>query len=475
MKQKILRILSCAITICMTVCILAKLTVLTEKKDSYEKNAEFLNQKEEFDVLFLGTSHVINGIFPMELWNDYGIVSYNLGGHSTLIPTTYWILQNALLRTTPKVVVVDCAHLSYMSKTSSNFSYLHLSLDSMPLTPTKVRAVMDLLDDPTMEERIRTGDVSEEGEERTMIGLLWDYSVYHSRWSALEKDDFKPSINVEKGAESRIAVTAPAESPKVTKDTKMESETTSVKYLRKIIEDCKSRGIDVVLTYLPFPASEKKQKEANYVYDIAKEYNVGYLNYLDQQVVDFSTDLYDDSSHLNPSGARKVTANLGEYLISHYDIPDRRTDEKYQSWFKDYKRYTVFKNKNLKNIKSLQEYLMLLAGDDVEIQIKIKDQAILNNTLISKLLENLGVDSSLITANTGSIKVTNIGKDVDVLDGPIKEALWDPDAGLQIDVYRNEKLIDSVCSSNVISEGSEYETPIPLMRESDKTNPEYGR
>jgi hypothetical protein len=61
-----------------------------ERKSSDFKYADYFEQDEDFDVLFFGTSHVINGIFPMELWNDYGIVSYNFGGHGNEIATSYW-------------------------------------------------------------------------------------------------------------------------------------------------------------------------------------------------------------------------------------------------------------------------------------------------------------------------------------------------------------------------------------------------
>lgn len=46
-----------------------------------------------------------------------------------------------------------------------------------------------------------------------------------------------------------------------------------------MIEDCQDRGIEVVLTYLPFSAAPVQQMTANYIYDIAEEYNVGYINF----------------------------------------------------------------------------------------------------------------------------------------------------------------------------------------------------
>lgn len=58
---------------------------VTKRKNAYEKMADFFNQKREFDVLFFGSSHMHNGILPMNLWDNYGIVSYNLGNSRRII------------------------------------------------------------------------------------------------------------------------------------------------------------------------------------------------------------------------------------------------------------------------------------------------------------------------------------------------------------------------------------------------------
>ena len=77
MRRKIEKAISCIITVCLTVCFLSYLTDLMESKASEIKYADFFDQDEDFDVLFMGTSHAVLGVFPMELWNDYGIISYN--------------------------------------------------------------------------------------------------------------------------------------------------------------------------------------------------------------------------------------------------------------------------------------------------------------------------------------------------------------------------------------------------------------
>ena len=150
MRMKVAaRIIGCLLTICLTIGLLASVTDLTERKASDSKYADFF-QDRDYDVLFMGTSHVINGVFPMELWNEYGITSYNFGGHSNQIPTTYWVMENALDYVTPKVIVIDCLTLSSEHKCAEEFSFLHLSMDAFPLSLTKIRAIWDLLDDPRL-------------------------------------------------------------------------------------------------------------------------------------------------------------------------------------------------------------------------------------------------------------------------------------------------------------------------------------
>ena len=79
----------------------------TMRDSSGFKYRPFLQEDTEYDVLFFGTSHVINGIFPMQLWNDYGITSYNFGGHANSLAMAYWTMVNAVEYHKPKVAVLD--------------------------------------------------------------------------------------------------------------------------------------------------------------------------------------------------------------------------------------------------------------------------------------------------------------------------------------------------------------------------------
>lgn len=414
MHSTIKRIISCIMVVCLTIGLLGYLTNLMERKSSDYKYVDFFEQEEDFNVLFMGTSHMINDVFPMELWNSYGIVSYNFGGHRNQLATSYWTMENALDYTTPDVVVIDCLYVSKAWKSSDIFSFTHLSLDAFPLSTTKVRTVWDLLDDKKLEEDIENGKTKKSSEPRTKIGLLWDYSVYHSRWNELTQEDFDMGKNLEKGAESRINV-EPYELDRIDPSLKIEPGTVGDEYLRKMIEDCQSRGIEVLLTYLPFSANKENQMEANYIYDLAEEYGVNYINFLDMDLVDYQTDCY-DNSHMNPSGARKVTDYLGEYLINNYNIPDQRNNTEYAFWNDDYIEYVGLKNTNIQNEENILNYFMLVSHDNLDMVIDVKNKEILHNDMIKKLLNNCGIDISKINDNTDFIIVTENNQKVILLD-----------------------------------------------------------
>ena len=119
---------------------------VTKRTDSDFKTDPFFAENTDVDVLFLGTSHVINGIFPMQLWKDFGITSYNLGGHGITIATSYWILRNAAEYHKPKVTVLDVS-LAESEYLAPSAEWAHDSFDAFPLTKTKALAVQDLYPD----------------------------------------------------------------------------------------------------------------------------------------------------------------------------------------------------------------------------------------------------------------------------------------------------------------------------------------
>lgn len=359
--------------------LLINLMTLVERKESHAKYQPFYEQKADFDVLFMGSSHVLDGIFPMELWNDYGIVSYNFGGYGNRLATSYWVMKSALEHTSPQLMVIDCYMLESNLKKDANEEYLHQSFDQIPLSRTKVEAILDIFPQGAME-------------------YIWSFTSYHERWKNLKKRDFETEPTKEKGAKMVTTVGTPRIYTEEDTESVLEEETTSIQYLKKMIRECQAEGIEVLLVYLPYFADTDAQISANSVYPIAEEYGINYLNFLRIEGLVNDKGDFADQTHLNASGARKVTDYLGKYIQEHYDIKDQRDNELYAGWHQDYEEYTEYKITVLEEQQELYRYLMLLQDKRFSHCIYLKagsplcwDEGAL------RVLENAGVDRSCLT------------------------------------------------------------------------------
>lgn len=360
---------------------------ITKKKYAYTKMQDFFEQEEDFDVLFFGSSHTMCGIFPMELWKDYGMVSYNLGIASEDIRLSYCNMLLALEETNPKLVVLDtyCVSKKELHEKDKK-SVAHKGLDAYPISYKKYLVIKELFGERNILEN--------------SFEYLFNFSIYHDRWDELEQEDFINEMISHKGAELLWNVKEPMKmndfdlvSIDILNYAEDIEENYNIEYLRKFVEHCNENDIEVLLVYLPHPADDRQIAMSKYCKKISNEYNVNYINFLGMDVVNYNTDCEDSKSHLNVSGARKVTSYIGKYIMENYNIPNRKEDERYSFWNEDYNEYIIHKLYGLNaNSKNLNRYLMLLYGEeDIKYEIKIANKEVIEkNSTLSYLLENLG-------------------------------------------------------------------------------------
>lgn len=287
----------CALLVCLNI-----VSNVFQVKASDNRYAPFFGQKEDYDILFLGTGHMFNGVYPMELWDDYGIVSYNLASPMSEIATSYWMLMNALDYTTPKLVVLDVYQVGNNEKVTTHTEFVHTSFDAFPISVTKIKGIYDLLDDPTFIDDAGECPYDYKWE------FIWDFGKYHSRWSELNYNDILNEYkSIEKGAETGLEVADPNEFEVLAQSEVLDqTDVIGFQYLEKIIEECHSRNIEVLLTYNPYPATEAEQRAANSAYAVAEKYGVNYLNFVAMDsIINYDIDCKDSDSHLNASGAKK--------------------------------------------------------------------------------------------------------------------------------------------------------------------------
>lgn len=383
------RILTLIIIVSLVIEGLQILANVTKRTDSEFKYQPFFSENTDYDVLFFGTSHVINGIFPMQLWKDYGITSYNFGGHANSIAMGYWTMRNAVKYHKPKVAVLDVLGAEGQSS-QMDISYAHLSLDAFPTNATKISGIKDMF----------------QGDKKLQEELIYPFSIYHNKWKEISSDSlslaFSPlkSVTREKGAESRINLEAnPAKFEMIPKTEMLQDNTVALDYVRKFVDYCNENDIKPLLIYIPYPASGDAQRAANAVYKISEEKNVPFLNMEYDNLVDFDIDCFDPTSHLNPSGARKVTDFLGRWLTKNYGLKSHKDDTQYSHlWDKDYETYRGFLKENITNQTDLKLTLMLLNNENFYAEMYSTDKYkpdMVEWKLINQLRSNIKFSKTL--------------------------------------------------------------------------------
>ena len=356
---------------------------LLNDKTGRKYDEPFFTSGDRYEVLFFGSSHMYNGVLPLQLYRQTGVLSYNLGMTNEYPATTYWRLADALQRQQPKVVVVDVYRAlaaDKIGRAESDMAFLHNSLDSMPLSLTKVRALADLLD-------ARPWDLD------AMFDYLFPLAQFHSRYNSLTEDDFHPYLMETRGAmplrQLHSGTPLPLDETPAERTAPLGSEAGEAA-LRRILELCADRELPVVLLALPYQAPAEELARLNSLAGLTAEYpGAVWLNLLYEDLIDPAADFADAEGHLNTAGAAKVTAWLGWWLTEHYALTDRRGDPACAGWEQSLANVRAQQMNHLAGA-DLNTALMLLVGQEVEFSVELTAEAA-QDPVTASLLTALGV------------------------------------------------------------------------------------
>ncbi len=329
-------------------------SVLSFKNDDGVTQMKYLyrQKKNSVDVLLMGTSHTFVNINTQELYDSYGIASYILAGSNQLYWNTYYCLLEAIKTQKPKLVVLDIFSSTYETNYSDNAQIITGTFGMRdPITRYKALKVSC--------------------QENSFSDYLFDYRIWHSRYTELESKDFgqyydtpewryykgfrvntNRAHDAKRGNTHNITSTKPLP-PKIEE------------YLRKIMELCRKKDIPILLVKAPatdFSSKDDFWKKYNRTREIADEYNVELINFngdewYSKMGLDFSQDYADIYGHLNYYGSVKYTDKLAEEILERFDLPDRRGQSEYKSWEMQgkYIRGQIDDDK-LKNESDISEY-----------------------------------------------------------------------------------------------------------------------
>ncbi len=292
--------------------------VLRDKSQSVYMAGFQLEERDSLDVIFIGSSMMYRTVYPMELWDEYGIVSYNLGSSEQSLPTSTWLAQYAIEAQHPDLIVVDVGLCTGRQKINSE-ARLHQSMDDLPWTWTKLQCVLDLSSQPET--------------------FLFPIIQYHSRWETLTESDLlisEEEWEAWKGAGyyNQVQPQEPVET--VTAEDAQPLDEVPLTYLLRLIELCEENQVDLLLVGMPTSKDAGVRQRLYYTVDsIAEEHQIDFLNFYElMEPLGLTWESsFSDKMHLHYDAAKQVTSYLGGYIMEHYDVPDRRSDPDYAAWY----------------------------------------------------------------------------------------------------------------------------------------------
>lgn len=301
-------------------------------KDSEELSPYYYDYgKNTFDVLFAGSSMSKNAIQPVQLWEKYGIAAYNLSCGNQSLACSYYILQDALERETPSLVVLDTTYAEESGPVRSK-TFIHYLTDEMPFTDRcRWQMIRDLLPE---EERME---------------YYFPFYSYHNRWKELSASDFDTGTYQRYTLGSVTSSRTMSLSVPLFQRTDSDAQLSDVSrdYLEKIAQLCAENDVPLLLYCCPVAADNggdvsegdfnNRRAIMQQVASFASENGIPFLNFLEDDSM-LGIDPYNnykDGVHLNMWGAQKLTSWLGNYIREHYDIPDRSDDGDYSAVMAD--------------------------------------------------------------------------------------------------------------------------------------------
>lgn len=348
-------------------------------------NQFYRMEKDSIDVLFLGSSVCVNAFSPQEIYNSYGIRSYNLGSEQQNIFLSYFWLKEALRFQSPQVVVLDVRflfniHPEYALNTSEGLT--RKCLDPMKWSNVKAEAVNDLCSID---------------ESQSELSYYLTNIRFHSRWSSLAEYDIDMSEVQYAELKGYSAIAAYGQQSFMTFDVSdpdayegFDPNPIMLEYLDRTVELCRENDIKLVLVSLPQNAMYDAIH--NNLTKYASDNNVDYYDLSETGHYEaIGAELPKESviDHENVWGSVKMSKYIGKLLSERYGVAavqDAQWEET-----KDYYEH-VIKNCELVHITDLAEYLKAIDDPNYSIFISVGNDAVagLTDEMIEALRE-LGV------------------------------------------------------------------------------------
>lgn len=323
----------------------------TEVMSAMVTKAYLAEERDTIDVLFLGNSNMYRAFNPIQLWQEQGITSCDIGMPGSNTVELYRKAVDFMKYQKPKMIVVetDCM-FDGVNVFDANGN---LIVSKSTKIESKVKERMDAYKNSfdNLDDAIMSG-----------ISYRWPLMKYKYRWKRIKSRDFtdekgkykfvaKGYVNGVEKKPFKYGATYMGVNDGSTADISSNSDI----YIKKLNELCKANDCQLVLVSVPCGKYWNWQKH-NAAQKFADENNIKFLdfNVETQLIPEFSWKncSRDGGTHINGKGAKYVTHAMGRYLVEQCDMkPSNLTAKQKAAWNKDVKSFNKVKKRQVKLYK----------------------------------------------------------------------------------------------------------------------------
>lgn len=300
-----------------------------EVTDYYQQIAGFYEEPpDSLDAVYIGASHVYAFFEAPIAWQNYGITVFPFASGSQPLAAVPYLIQE-IKKTQPQAIII--LNINELTGPPSSIP-IHYLTDHMPFSKNKIDMLCYLF------------DIGGGYDTNSNIEYFLPFVRFHSRWDNLQKRDFHYSIDGLKGAVSYNEFLNDVEDVSAFRNHTNSKERMSEYYaaaLENILDFCDETEVEILFAVAPQYVDDQNRFAQ---YNSAKEYITarGYAvldmgEYADEIGLDLRSDYY-NGYHTNIHGALKITDYLSQYLLAHYDFPEKAGGY-YKSWDEAYDHY----------------------------------------------------------------------------------------------------------------------------------------
>ncbi|MBQ4312773.1 MAG: hypothetical protein IJC18_01060 [Clostridia bacterium] len=309
-----------------------------EFQSSYisERYKTFCSLPEDtVDAVYIGSSAVDRYWMPSKAFEERGMTVYPLSSDGLPV----WLVKNMIVEAykhqNPRLVIIDIRSFTFDQSLEPD------------IADTRARRIIDTLGffSGNRQDAIRrTLDVMTQFDptiSKHDPSYFLSVIRYHGKWAdgTLKLEDITDPPSDYLGfymiQESSVSTISMPETSFT--DARLELDRYSEYYLHELLDYLRANDIDALFVDAVRAVTAEEAAKCNTVFDILSDAGYNYVNFNDAQArnkyeFDYEKDFY-ERGHTNYYGALKYTDYFSHYLSEHYDLPDRRDDERCADWY----------------------------------------------------------------------------------------------------------------------------------------------